>query len=920
MPRTSSVRPQAPGGITDSNPATTVRRATAFRLMAGVGLVTALACGPRPPEPSATPPPSVETPTTIPVAPAPTPLATAPRYDAPWTVSLADAGAIQLRRHHADLLRLEYPFFGANWTWAGPGITDGGVLGDRTRYLIDIPGFEARVEAVARPVEPNVMEVQYSMQLRRDLPDIIGGGIEFHLQRYAVESLAGHGDPQLLPDNAGFSWEVADGETVTVRFDPPLPRVYFERGRKEQIRAFLLGPGAKAGNHVITMRVELPGDGAVLPSNGERYASGGKARWHPSTVDWDGMPVDLRYLNDGHRPAGVHGRVEVDGDTLAFADGTPARFWGTNVTAFSLYNADRDTIAATARRIAALGFNLVRLHHHDSHWVEPNIFVKDGRDTQALSDDALASLDWWVKCLEDEGIYVWLDLHVGRRMREGDAIPGFSELAASERDPKGFNYFNPRIEALMADFAKRYLTRTNRFTKRRYTEDPGIMGVLLTNENDITHHFGNKMNDNAGAPTHRAMMIAAARPFMKANKMPQQALQPWSYGPAKVLMNELEARWNLRMIDQLRGLGFAGPVATTNFWGDDPMASLPALTVGDVLDVHGYGGEGELDSNPLHASNFVQRIAAGRVEGMPTTITEWNLLPPVRDRFVGPIWFAAVARLQGWDAPMHFCYTNTELPPPSWLHAGMGLIDPATMALMPAAALVFREGHADPARERYRIVMKREDLYGREMGAHRSAAIRTLTERSRVEIALPDLPELRWDGRHRAPKGAIAVTDLDKSFLADDATEIVSDTGQLRRNWSRGVGTLDTPRTQAAYGWIGGDAIALSDVEIDVDTPKGTVAVTALDGLPIRRSKDLLVTVVSEIDSTNGRPPLRARAVTGKLRIRSEHAELTMRPVTTGSKGAARHAGAKQPGTRDGEQHEFELYPLPTHWYRITAP
>jgi hypothetical protein len=335
--------------------------------------------------------------------------------------------------------------------------------------------------------------------------------------------------------------------------------------------------------------------------------------------------------------------------------------------------------------------------------------------------------------------------------------------------------------------------------------------------------------------------------------------------------------------------------------------------------VHGYDGEGSLDVDPRTGANFIHRMAAGRVEGMPMTITEWNLLPPVRDRFVDPVWLAAVAALQGWEAPMHYSYTSTPLPPPDRLYDGMGLIDPATVALMPAAALLYREGHVEPARRRYRVVLDREHLYEREMGAHKSAAIRTLAEQSRLEIALPDLPELDWDTPRPATPGAIEVTDLDQSFLAADATAVVSDTGQLRREPSVGVGTLDTPKTQAAYGWIGGRPLALSSVSLTIDTPKATVVVSALDGRPIHQSKELLVSVAAQVEGSDGKPPLRAQAVSGGLRIRSEHPALVLHPVVTGSRTAAEHAGMEpQPGRRDGDWHTFTLPSLPTHWYRIT--
>lgn len=877
-----------------------------------VAALLGLACNRRPPDPAPAGP-SLDAPQPV-VAPA------APTDGrAAWTASLGPGGGVRLRWRGVDLLRMEYPFHGADWAWANPTVSDGEAADGHARFTIDVPGFHTRIEAVAEPAEPGVLRIRYTMHVERDLAGVIGGGPELHLRPDVLRERQGYAAPELLPEREGVRWAVGEGEQVIVRFDPPPARLFFEQGRPEQIRAHLLGPDTEAGTHTITMRVELPSGGAVLPSLAERYAAGA-GPWFSSTFEWDATPVDLRHLNDGHRPAGVHGPLRVDGDRLVFADGTPARLWGTNVVAYSLYSADREVIAAQARRIAALGFNLVRIHHHDSHWVEPNVFVAGADDTQQLSDDALAKLDWWVKCLQDEGVYVWLDLHVGRRLRPGDGVPAYEELAAREGELKGFNYVDGRIEALMQGFARRYLGRNNRYTGRRYADDPGVVGVLVTNENDITHHFGNLMNEDAGAPAHRKMLRDLVEPFAKAHGLPvEAALRPWSYGPAKVAMNELEARFHLRAIADLRALGVRAPVATTSFWGDDPMVSLPALTVGDVIDVHGYDGEGALDVDPRADHNLMHRIAAGRVEGMPLVLTEWNLQPPVRDRFVGPLWMAAMASLQGWEAPMHYCYTSTPLPPPDRLYEGMGLIDPATVALMPAAALAYREGHVEPAHRRYRVVLDRSRLYDREMGAHRSAAIRTLAEQSRVEIALPDLPELDWDAPRAATPGAIEVHDLDHSFLPDDATAVVSDTGQIRRDWTTGVGTVDTPKTQAAHGWIGGRTIALSDVTLAIDAPKAAVVVSALDGQPIRRSKALLVTVVGQVDSEGGKPPLRAQAVTGRLRIRSEHPRLVMRPITTGSRAAAPHAGTRQDGRHDDDAHAFELPALPTHWYRVTA-
>ena len=51
----------------------------------------------------------------------------------------------------------------------------------------------------------------------------------------------------------------------------------------------------------------------------------------------------------------------------------------------------------------------------------------------------------------------------------------------------------------------------------------------------------------------------------------------------------------MEIIKDLRDLGVKIPIATTNTWGNNPLASLPALTTGDIIDVHVYGEPLELE-------------------------------------------------------------------------------------------------------------------------------------------------------------------------------------------------------------------------------------------------------------------------------------------------------------------------------------
>jgi hypothetical protein len=67
--------------------------------------------------------------------------------------------------------------------------------------------------------------------------------------------------------------------------------------------------------------------------------------------------------------------------------------------------------------------------------------------------------------------------------------------------------------------------------------------------------------------------------------------------------------------------------------------------------------------------------------------------------------------------------------------------------------------------------------------------------------------------------------------------------------WDRrsGVMTIDSPRTQGALGFLGERGrIRLSDVEIECGNDYAIILVTALDDAPIRQSRRLLVTAVTD--------------------------------------------------------------------------
>jgi hypothetical protein len=308
------------------------------------------------------------------------------------------------------------------------------------------------------------------------------------------------------------------------------------------------------------------------------------------------------------------------------------------------------------------------------------------------------------------------------------------------------------------------------------------------------------------------------------------------------------------MIAHLRKLGVRVPIASGHMWGGNPHFSLPALTAGELLDVHTYENGEFLVRNPLYEGDFAQYIAASQLVGHPLTVTEWNAEDNARPRdpFTEPLYLSAVAAFQGWDAPMLYGYSQDALRGDR-LSAWSSHNHPGIIGLMPAAALLFRRGDVSPARETHVVQMTRETLFDQASGSRQQALFRVLPLQHRLMVALPAIEELPWLKPSSIPAGAKIVTDLTQAGLAPDATSLTSDTGELTRDWQKGVFTIDTPLSQGAVGWLGeAGKIELSDCAIEVDNPKAAVILSSLDGKPLGASERILVTAVARVAARKG--------------------------------------------------------------------
>ena len=191
--------------------------------------------------------------------------------------------------------------------------------------------------------------------------------------------------------------------------------------------------------------------------------------------------LDLSFLLKA--PAGQAGFITRQGDHLVDGAGKPIRLWGTNITDWTPGSIQIPTKADSqfwARTLARFGINVVRLTFLDLA-APRGLIAADRDDTRELDPAKLDDFDAWVAALKKDGIYVDINLLVGRTFKEGDQVADWPNVGWA----KALAYFDPRLIELQKEFAKELLTHRNPYTGTTYAREPAIAIVELVNENSL---------------------------------------------------------------------------------------------------------------------------------------------------------------------------------------------------------------------------------------------------------------------------------------------------------------------------------------------------------------------------------------------------------------------------------------------------
>jgi len=563
------------------------------------------------------------------------------------------------------------------------------------------------------------------------------------------------------------------------------------------------------------------------------------SQWIPYTLPWDAAPIDLSFLN--HKPAGKYGWVVAEGDKFILSEtGEEIRFWGINLSAGANFPT-KEQARIIAKRLAQFGVNLVRIHHADAQWAERHLFSPQANHTRSFDRDSLDRLDYFIYCLKNEGIYIYLDQLVHRHFKVGDEVDAVDQL---EPAAKPYSNFDERLIELQKEFSRNLWTHVNPYTGLAYKDDPAIVLMEFTNENDLF---------TDGLPItlepYRTRLEQRYRLWAAENNvyLPSTPVDfTRKTDPLITFLEEVQRSYYQEMADYLRNEVGVRALMTGSNW-PRTAALLASMRDLDFTDCHGYWNhatsDGSVENTPmLKAEKTVfDIINFQRVAGKPFFVSEWGEPWPNEWRAELTLWIAAIASFQEWNGLAMYTYRHSsEVPKTLVLSTFDSFNDPARFGLFPAAALLYRRGDLEAAQQKAALYIPEElAISASSPSAWSMPQTVGIVETHRLETALFQRPE----------DSDFVLTVSDRPLVTGSIRQ--SDTGQLSRDLELGILWIDSPRTQGVVGFLEEAGVcATADLTVECQSPFATIVLSSLTDEPISRSDQLLLTAVGRVENT----------------------------------------------------------------------
>jgi hypothetical protein len=638
-------------------------------------------------------------------------------------------------------------------------------------------------------------------------------------------------------------------------------------------------------------------------------ATGAKAQtgWFPFAPQDYYAPGSLHLGPWLDAPAGKHGFVVAKGKDLEFEDGTPVKFWGTNLGS-ELPLMPPEQATAWVKFLAKYGFNAVRFHKFTWN-------ASDGQHSTLITDAKWQNHDFLCKELRQAGIYYGWSHIYGHRVRPADSarLLAYRELADTKFPWAHLNAstaslvnFAEDLQNLNIELTTNMLNHKNPLTGLRYADDPALAFIELQNEDNI---FWSAIEATLKqTPTYRALLcrkfsawlaqkyqtqealalawqgegLAQGESLAKQNiyPSPNHGLFSWEYEQATknqkpvkrhildkiTFLYEEQAKFYHRFVAAIRATGYRGTIVGSCWQAGTGISHLYNLyadyQVG-IIDRHNYfgGGQGhQLKPGKFDNGSMLAEVGSGlygtglqQVSDRPFALSEWmSLIPNEWTAESAPLLAAYGMGLQGWDASYVFAtdvprYTETIQTPP-W-NGIYNACSPTQLALYPALAMMVYRGDV---REGETVVNRNVHLPSMQANQQFFA-----------EKVVQDHDRKSFEGSF--PLQALAAGKVTVSFTDSlrpneakglapywQGKTVTSTTGQLRWDYSgRGFFTLNTPGTQGLVGFAPGQWHRLGLVDLRTPNEFAIILASSMErDKGLAEAKHWLITTVARAQNT----------------------------------------------------------------------
>ncbi len=616
---------------------------------------------------------------------------------------------------------------------------------------------------------------------------------------------------------------------ITCGLDEAKGRVYFD-----DIKAVIFD---KKGKELKAVEVTGPTDeGEWYPLDVKNTASGSHY------VDWSSL-LDA--------PAGKHGFLTVKGEQFVFEDGTPVKFLGVVLCGPNAI-VDKQKADSLTARLAKMGCNMLRLHHLDAEWAEPNIFG-NAKGTRKLSPEVMKKIDYLIYSCKKRGIYMFLDILVNRQFYPEDGV----EHAPPVLGAKQVGFYSKKLIELQKEYAKQFLSHKNEYTGLAYKDDPAIALSEFINETTIFTGFGGDLVPEG--PYREELEALWNKSKFKGKTLASFELE-WDSDPRGIIKNKkagadvagsieflmgLEEQYFLDMHKYFRSFGVKYPLAGSNmplpilamikssnavdFVANDAYWDHPQLwKIQAGWDMVKYAPINNLSQLLASQNNSIRAVSYYRVTGKPYFIWGNHSYPSEYQLEHMPL-LTCYASLQGWNGIFQHEFDHTPLGADSLESFGVAR-QPEDIAMWVVTAPLFLRGDikSAPGRVDERITKKM-----------------ILSDNSYSDFLKQNhfLPFVTRVAK-TFDQDAQGSPDDFRKYYDEKNCVFRSETGELIYNGEKGVLEIRAPRVQGVVGFIKGQEFDFPLFSTKVGNTHAAVLAVSRDNKPLTESKHFYLAVV----------------------------------------------------------------------------